>query len=105
MASTQGFVELHAIGEPPVHAPPLQASPVVHNDPSSQGFALGVNTQPDAGLHESVVHGFASKQVITGPGTQRPDMHVSPEVHRVPSSQGPVTFVVEHPVAGTQTAV
>jgi hypothetical protein len=51
-------------GPPALHDPAAQASPVVQALPSSHGSVLGVNTQPEAGLHESSVQALLSLHVI-----------------------------------------
>ncbi len=86
---------------PPTHTPAAQASPVVHALPSLHGAVLFACWQPEAGLHESVVHTFPSSQLGAGPPTHTPPEQASPVVHALPSLHEPVTFVCAQPVAGT----
>jgi hypothetical protein len=67
--------------------------------------AIGVNTQPLAGLHVSVVHDSLSLQVVAAPGTQLPPAQASPVVHAFPSLQATVLFVCVQPVAGLHPSV
>jgi hypothetical protein len=63
----QALPSLQTVAVPGWHVPPPHVSPVVHALPSSQEFVFGTETQPDAGLHVSVVHGLESSQTIEGP--------------------------------------
>jgi len=86
-SEVEGFPssQLNAV-VPGWQAPPEHVSPTVHALPSLHGSALLANTQPEAGSHESVVHGFPLSQPIVGPGMHLPDWHASPSVHALPSS-------------------
>jgi hypothetical protein len=101
----QGFVSLQFGAGPPTQAPPAQVSLVVQALPSLHGFALAAWVQPDAGLHESVVHGFESSQLGGGPPTHAPPAHVSPVVQALPSLHGDVLLTWVQPVAGAQPSV
>jgi len=74
----------------------------VHTLPSLQDAELSVNTQPVAGLQESVVQALLSLQTLAVPGWQLPPPHVSPVVQALPSLQALVLFEKTHPVAGLQ---
>jgi hypothetical protein len=62
-----GLVSSHAMAAPAWQVPPPQVSPDVHAFPSSQAIVLFVNTQPEAGLHVSVVHTLLSLQTTAVP--------------------------------------
>ena len=91
-SSVHGFESLQTTGVPGLHTPPPQTSPVVQALPSSQDAALLTYTQPEAGLHESSVHGFESLQTTGAPGTQAPPAHASPVVQALPSSHDALLF-------------
>jgi hypothetical protein len=57
----------------------------VHGFPSSHAAALPVNTQPEAGLHESAVHATPSLHESGPPPTHAPATHASPTVQAFPS--------------------
>jgi hypothetical protein len=95
----QALPSLQLGGAPPTHAPPLQVSAVVHASPSSQPNALFVNTQPEAGLHESEVQTLLSLQTSGAPPKHTPPLQVSLVVHVLPSSQLAVLFVNTQPEA------
>jgi hypothetical protein len=69
---------------------------------SSQAAVLLVLTQPEPGLHESVVQTLLSSQSGGGPLTQAPPLQVSPAVQAFPSSQAAVLFVFWQPSTGSQ---
>jgi hypothetical protein len=73
----------------------------VQGFPSSQAAVLLVNTQPDNGLHVSVVHGLVSLQTIAVP-LHTPPLQTSPEVHTLWSLQAFVLLACTQPVAGLQ---
>jgi hypothetical protein len=85
--------------------PPPQVSPVVQAFPSSHGSVLLTKTQPDPGLHESLVHPLLSSQITGAPGWQLPPPQVSPNVQALPSSQALVLFVKTQPELGLQVSV
>jgi hypothetical protein len=70
----QVMPSLQTSGVPATHAPPAQASPVVHAFPSVQGFVLFAKTHVSVvALHVSVVHGLPSLQwtsAVHAAGTQ-----------------------------------
>jgi hypothetical protein len=86
----------------PTQAPPEHVSFAVQALPSSQSLALFAFTQPDAGVHESVVHGFESSQSAAAPPTQLPPEQVSLLVHASPSEQGSELFAFTQPDPGVQ---
>jgi hypothetical protein len=77
-------------GAPPWHSPSLHDSSTVQGFASSQLPALGVCTHPNSESQVSSVHGFASSQFVGPPPKQLPFWHISPVVHSLPSSHGPV---------------
>jgi hypothetical protein len=77
----------------------------VHALPSSHAFVLLENTQPVAGLHESVVQGLLSLQTTAEPAWQVPPPQMSPVVHALPSSHAFVLLVKMQPVASEQVSV
>ena len=97
----QPLPSLQFNGEPPRQAPPKHASPVVQALASSQGAALNVWKQPEAGLHASSVQGLPSPQLTVSPAWQLPRLHVSFAVQALPSSQDTVLSAWTHPVAGS----
>jgi hypothetical protein len=84
---------------PPLHTSYVQTLPSL---PHALSSAIAVNTQPLAGLHESVVHASPSLQTVALPGTQLPPEQVSPVVQALPSEQLAVLFACVQPVAGLQ---
>src|SRR5258705_444517 len=100
----QPLLSLQTTGVPGLQMPPPQVSPLVQALPSSQGLVLFVKTQPDDGLHVSVVQTLPSLQTIGVP-LHTPPPHVSPEVQALPSSHGLVLFVKTQPVAGLHVSV
>jgi hypothetical protein len=60
----QTLLSLHVTAGVPVQTPATQTSPVVHALPSLHALVLFVKTQPDAGLHASLVQGFPSLQTV-----------------------------------------
>ena len=113
LACVQPVAELHASlvqpfpssqlsGCPPTHDPAEQISPVVHALPSLHALLLFENTQPDAGLHVSVVQRFPSLQTNGAPPTHAPPAQVSLVVHALPSLHGLVLFTFRHPMSGSQ---
>ncbi len=57
-----------------------------------------------AGLQLSAVHGLLSLQVMRLVAEQAPAVHVSPDVHGLPSSQGRLAATKTQPLAGSQTS-
>jgi hypothetical protein len=105
-SSVQGLLSSHAAGAPLLQTPPPQVSPVVQAFPSSHGNVLFVKTQPEPGLHVSVVQRSLSSQAsVPAPVWQLPPAHVSPVVQAFPSSHGNVLFVNTQPVAGLHVSV
>ncbi len=114
----------------PTQAPSTQASPVVQRSPSSQLAVLFTWTHASVAVsHESSVQGLPSSQAaasttfvhvpsagsqvssvqatpssqLLGVPAQAPSTHVSPVVHRSPSSQLAVLFAwVQAPSTGSQ---
>lgn len=87
---------------PPTHWPPEHVSLVVHAFPSLQALVLLVNTQPLAGLQESLVHGLPSLHTGAGPPTHCPPEHESLVVQALPSLQLPDVGANTQPDAGLQ---
>ncbi len=80
-----------------------QASPVVHELPSSQLAVLLAYTQPALASQFSVVQGLLSVQSTLGSSSwpaQVPPLQVSLAVHLLPSSQGLLLAVYTQPVLG-----
>lgn len=71
----------------PVHAPPVQLSPLVQTLPSSHTLASGKCWQPMVSMHESAVHGLPSLHALAVP-SQVPPLQVSCSVQTSPSVQG-----------------
>jgi hypothetical protein len=71
----QALLSLQTRGAPDRQTPSTQASSVVQAFPSEQGAELFVYSQPAAGSHASVVHGFWSSQLTAAPGWHVPDAH------------------------------
>src|SRR5207247_7248071 len=84
-------------GWPPTQPPATQVSFVVQALPSSQETVLGVWTQPDAELQESLVQTLLSSQLGGSPPTHAPPLHVSFVVQALPSSQETVLVVWTQP--------
>jgi hypothetical protein len=116
-APLQAFPSEHAVPFATTafeQTPALQVS-VVHGLPSlqspgtTQGWQpeIGVFTQPERTLHESVVQALLSLQLSGVPAVQLPDWQVSAPLQTFPSAQAVpfATGVVVHPVAGTQLSV
>ncbi len=82
---------------PATQLPPLQVSPTLHTLLSVHGAVLLVETQPWLGSQTSSVHGLLSLHTTFEPGTQPPDLHTSPEVHRLLSVQTAVLLMYWHP--------
>ena len=93
-SSVQEFPSLQLGGGPPTQTPPAQASLVVQPLPSLQGDELFAWSHPLAGMHESLVQGFASSQLSGGPPTQVPPAQASLVVQALPSLQAPVSVTV-----------
>jgi len=89
----------------PMHTPLRHTSPVVHGIWSSQGSAPVARWMQAPVPQESSVQGLPSSQLIGVPGWQMPLLQVSPTVHGLKSSQGPVLLLCEQPVAGSQVSV
>lgn len=86
------LLSLHTIAAPGLHSPLLQLSPEVQAFPSLQTNVLGTTKQPLVGLQVSSVQGLASLQSMAAPPLQVPPLHLSAEVHKLPSSQLRVLF-------------
>ena len=99
-SSVHGLPSLQFGAEPPTHAPPEQASFIVHAFPSLHDAVLAVATHPVAGLHASSVHGLPSLQFGAEPPTHVPPEQASLVVHAFPSLHDAVLLVATHPVAG-----
>ena len=85
--------------------PPEHTSAPLHILASSQEFVLSLtNTQPEAGLHESSVHGLLSLQVSGVPAWQFPSARqTSAPLQASPSAHELVTSGVNaHPVDALQ---
>jgi hypothetical protein len=82
------------VGAPGAHAPAAQASPEVQGLPSSHGIVLLANTQPDAGLHESLVQALPSSHVM-GETMQSPLLQTS-LVQALPSLHVPLKGTYWH---------
>ena len=89
----------------PAQVPPAQRSFVVQLSPSSQLALLFVVTQPDAGTQLVSVQALPSSAQVTGVPAQVPVAQVSPVVHALPSSQGPVSGVCRQPETASQVSV
>ena len=93
---------LHATGFEPTQVPDWQVSVWVHALPSLQAAVLLVKTQPEAGLHVSVVQTLPSSQTTAVP-PHMPPLQASRVVHTLPSLHGLASFAVKtQPVAGLQ---
>ena len=90
---------------PGTHAPPMQASPLVHALPSEQSAPFAVFTQPPPAVQLSVVQGLPSSQLTPLPGWHAPPEHTSPTVHTDPSLQGAALLLFAHPFCGLQASV
>jgi hypothetical protein len=84
-----GFASLQESGVPPWQRPaasqvsaPLHRLASLHEVPAP----TGVLTHPEAGLHESLVHGLLSLQFLGAP-VHAPLWHESPVVQALPSLQ------------------
>ena len=84
-SSVQTLPSLQFGAGPGIQLPPAQVSPTVHALPSLHGSVLFAWTQPDAGLHESVVQTLLSLQFGAAPGVHAPAVQVSPTVQALPS--------------------
>ncbi len=73
---------------PGAQLPPLQVSPAVQTEPSSQALLLLLLLQPLMASQESVVQLLLSLQSLAGPGTQAVSLHVSVVVQTLPSLHG-----------------
>jgi hypothetical protein len=104
VSSVHALPSLQITADPPTHAPLLHTSPDVQKLPSSHGSVLFVYAQPDAGLHESLVHQFPSTHAMGGPPTHTPPAHASGFVHALPSLHAVVLFVHTQPVAGAHVS-
>ena len=89
---------------PPTQAPPSQVSSVVQASPSLHEAVLLACTQPEAGSHESSVHGLLSSQSRAVPPTQVPPSHVSSVVQALPSSHEAVLLVCTQPDGRDRTS-
>ena len=74
-------------GGPAVQEPFEQVSLVVQGLPSLHEPVFGVWTQPDCGLHVSLVQVLPSSQFSGGPATHDPPEQVSSSVQGLPSLQ------------------
>jgi hypothetical protein len=87
----ESFVQLlpslQLSGGPPVHAPPKQASPVVHAFPSLHADVLLVNTQTPAG-HESFVQTLPSLHWLAWVHSMQPPIGVP--AHVPPAQTSPL---------------
>jgi hypothetical protein len=92
-SSVQTFPSSQLGAVPPMQVPPEQASPVVQESPSSQGPALLVCVQPEAGLQASSVQTLPSSQLGGAPPIQTPPAHVSLVVQGLPSLHGAMLLV------------
>ena len=86
LSSVHKLPSLHALALPGMQAPPSQASFSVQTLPSLQVPVLATKVQPCWASQLSVVHGLPSLQVGPLPGTQAPDLHMSPMVQALLSS-------------------
>jgi hypothetical protein len=102
VSSVQALPSSQFGAEPPTHAPPEHASPIVQALPSSHDAVLLECTQPDAGLHVSSVQALPSSQFGAEPATHTPAEQASPVVHALPSSHDAVLFVCTQPDAALQ---
>jgi hypothetical protein len=105
LSSVHGLLSLQPSAGPPLQVPPPQVSFVVHAFPSLHGAVLLVWTQPEAGSHESVVHGLLSSQNTGPPGLHVPPPQVSFVVQAFPSLHGLVLLAWPQPVDGLQLSV
>jgi hypothetical protein len=104
-SSAQSVSDSHSQESVPEHTPAAHLSPEVQGLPSLHDAVLKAYTQPDAGLHESVVQGLLSLQTRALPGAQFPAEQMSPTVQALPSLHAPGAATNAHPVAGRQVSV
>jgi hypothetical protein len=90
-SSVHALLSLQVFGVP-THWPPWHLS-VVHLLPSLHVAVFGVLTQPVAGLHESLVQGLTSLQLMVLP-QQTPATHRSALVQAFPSEHALVSSLV-----------
>ncbi len=99
LSVVQTLPSSQTIGVPGAHAPPEQASPVVHVFPSLQGLVLFAKMQPSAASQLSVVQGLPSSQTTAAPPTQwlapsqvsgapAVPVHEFPSLQSVPGNDG-----------------
>ncbi len=98
LSVVHGLPSLQTMVAPGAQAELAQPSPEVHALPSLHGRLLAVNTQPDAGLHASLVQRLLSLQTVEGPAMQAPPEQASPTVQTLPSEQLAVVLVKTQPV-------
>jgi len=87
----QGLPSSQTMPGPPMHRPPAQLSESVHGSPSVQEPAASVCVQPAATSQPFCVQGLPSSQLSAAPPKHPESLQVSPMVHRLPSSQAPVS--------------
>lgn len=88
-SSVQELSSEQSRAAPAWHAPALQVSFTVQNEPSSQDAVLFVASQRSvSSLQESSVQPLASSQVRAGPAVHAPSVQVSSTVQNDPSLQG-----------------
>ena len=90
---------------PGLHAPALQASPLVQALPSSHPLVKALNTHPFWASQPSSVQGLPSLQVALEPALHLPPWQLSPWVQALPSLQGAATLPWTQPVLGSQLSV
>jgi hypothetical protein len=101
-SSVHTFPSLQSSGAPPTHVPPEHVSFVLQALPPLHGALLLTYTQPEEGLHESLVQTLPSSQFSGGPPTHVPPEHASFVVQAFPSSHGSELLTYTHPDAGLQ---
>ena len=104
VSAVHGLPSLHVTAAPPAHAPAAHASPLVHALPSEHVLVLLAWMQPPPTLHESVVHGLPSSQLIAAPDAQPPPAHTSPLVHALLSEHDRTLLVYAQPLVGSQAS-
>ena len=105
LSSVHGLLSSQTTGLPAAQVPPLQASPLVQAEPSSQGAELLKDRQPLVPSHTSVVQAFPSSQVLMAPATQSLAAQRSPTVHGLPSSQRLPLAIWLQPLALSQESL
>jgi len=87
LSSVQRLLSLHELATPPLQVPAAHVSALVQGLPSSHGAVFGVCRQPALGSQASPVHGLPSSHAVAAEARQTADLHVSPAVQALPSSQ------------------